>query len=155
MNWNSDDLEYLEIAALLHDVGKVVIPENVLTKTETLSPDDWKTIQMHPFHGAQIVKNIEPLNKIAPWIYHHQERWDGSGYPDRISAKSIPIAARIIAVGEAFTAMTSATPKRKAFSLDEAVHEITDGSGTQFDPDVAGALVQTVETTDTKFLLRG
>jgi len=155
MNWNPDDIEYLEIAALLHDVGKVVIPENVLTKTGALSPEDWKTIQMHPSAGAQIVRNIEPLNKIAPWIYHHQERWDGSGYPDRIGDKSIPIAARIIAVGEAFTAMTSSSPQRKALSMDEAVKEITRGSGTQFDPDVAGALVQTVETTDGKFLLPG
>jgi putative nucleotidyltransferase with HDIG domain len=152
MNWNQEEIEYLEIAALLHDVGKILVPEVVLTKQDTLSPDDWKTIQTHPFHGAKIVKSIESLNRIAPWIYHHQEKWDGSGYPDRISAKEIPLAARIIGVGEAFTAMTTDTPRRKALSFEQASGEISRGSGTQFDPEVAGALIQTIETTDPKFL---
>lgn len=152
MNWEGEELEMLEIAALLHDVGKIVIPENILTKLDPLSPEDWKTIQMHPYHGAKIVKSIDTLNKISPWIYHHQERWDGSGYPDGIGNKDIPPAARIIALGEAFTVMTTDSPKRKAFSLDEAVSEISRGAGTQFDPEVAGALLQTIETGDPKLI---
>jgi putative nucleotidyltransferase with HDIG domain len=148
MNWSGEELEYLEIAALLHDVGKIVVPENVLTKLDTLSPDDWKTIQMHPFHGARIVKSIDSLNRIAPWIYHHQERWDGKGYPDGVSSKEIPPAARIIAVGEAYTAMTTDQPKRKAFSIDEAIKEMSRGAGSQFDPDSANALIQTIESGD-------
>lgn len=147
MNWSGEDLEYLEVAALLHDVGKVVVPEIVLTKLEPLSPEDWKSIQTHPAYGAQIVKPIDQLSRIAPWIYSHQERWDGSGYPDHISDREIPAAARIISVGEAFTVMTTNQPKRKALSLDEALAEISRGSGTQFDPEVAGALIQTAETT--------
>jgi HD-GYP domain-containing protein (c-di-GMP phosphodiesterase class II) len=150
MNWTGEDLEYIEIAALLHDVGKILIPENVLTKLDPLSPDDWKAIQTHPFFGAQIVKPIAPLAKIAPWIYSHQERWDGAGYPEKISDREIPAAARIIAVGEAFTVMTTAQPKRLALSYDEAISEITRGAGTQFDPEVAGALVQAIETSDRK-----
>ena len=152
MNWNQDEVDYLEIAALLHDVGKIVVPEMVLTKKDPLSPDDWKAIQTHPYHGAKIVKSIESLNRIAPWIYHHQEKWDGSGYPDRIGGKEIPLAARIIGVGEAFTAMTTDTIRRKALSFEEATEEISRGSGTQFDPEVSGALIQTIETTDPKFL---
>jgi putative nucleotidyltransferase with HDIG domain len=148
MNWSGEDLEYLEIAALLHDVGKIVVPENVLTKLDTLSPDEWKTIQMHPFHGARIVKSIDSLNRIAPWIYHHQERWDGKGYPDGVSSKEIPPAARIIAVGEAYTAMTTDQPKRKALSIDEAIKEMSRGAGTQFDPDSANALIQSIESGD-------
>ncbi|MDD5370788.1 MAG: HD domain-containing protein [Anaerolineaceae bacterium] len=156
MNWSGEDLDYLEIAALLHDVGKIVVPENVLTKLDTLSPDDWKTIQMHPFHGARIVKSIDSLNRIAPWIYHHQERWDGQGYPDRVSSKDIPPAARIIAVGEAYTAMTTDQPKRKALSVDEAIKEMSTGAGSQFDPDSANALIQTIESGDQKTtLIRG
>jgi HD-GYP domain-containing protein (c-di-GMP phosphodiesterase class II) len=150
MNWTGEDLEYIEIAALLHDVGKILIPENVLTKLDPLSPDDWKAIQTHPFFGAQIVKPIAPLAKIAPWIYSHQERWDGAGYPDKISDREIPAAARIIAVGEAFTVMTTAQPKRKALSYDEAITEITRGAGSQFDPEVAGALLQAIENNDRK-----
>ncbi len=150
MNWSGEDLEYLEIAALLHDVGKILVPENVLTKLDPLSPDDWKSIQSHPFYGAQIVKPIEPLSKIAAWIYSHQERWDGAGYPDRISDKDIPAAARIIAVGEAYTVMTTDSPKRRALSLDEAISEISRGAGSQFDPEVAGALIQSIDTTDRK-----
>jgi HD-GYP domain-containing protein (c-di-GMP phosphodiesterase class II) len=137
MNWNPDDLEYLEIAALLHDVGKVVIPETVLTKTEALSPDDWKTIQMHPSHGAQIVKNIEPLNKIAPWIYHHQERWDGSGYPQGLKGNEIPKLSQIISVVDAYDAITSERPYKAAMSQKEALAEIRRCSATQFAPDIA------------------
>jgi putative nucleotidyltransferase with HDIG domain len=150
MNWTGEDLEYIEIAALLHDVGKILIPENVLTKIDPLSPEDWKAIKAHPLFGAQIVKPIEPLSKIAPWIYSHQERWDGAGYPDRISDRDIPAAARIIAVGEAYTVMTTSQPKRPALSTDEAMSEITRGAGTQFDPEVAGALIQAVESSEHK-----
>lgn len=144
LNWNNEDIEYLELAALLHDVGKIAVPETVLTKTDPLSPDDWKTIQMHPLHGARIVKSIDSLSRITPWIYHHQEHWDGSGYPDRLSDKEIPLAARIIGLGEAFTAMTTDMPKRKALSTEQAVEEVQKGAGTQFDPEVAGAFVQSL-----------
>ncbi len=148
MGWSGEDLEFLEIAGLLHDVGKIVIPETLLTKTDPLSPDDWRAIQTHPYHGARIVKTIDSLNRIAPWIYHHQERWDGKGYPDQISDQAIPVAARIIAVSEAFTAMISDQPKRKALTMDEATAEISRGIGSQFDPDSAGALVQSIESSE-------
>jgi putative nucleotidyltransferase with HDIG domain len=153
MNWGGEDLEYLELAALLHDVGKIAIPEMLLTKQDPLSPDDWKAIQSHPMHGARIVKSIESLNRIAPWIYHHQERWDGKGYPDGVSSSEIPAAARIIGVGEAFTAMTTDQPKRKGLSFGDAISEISKGAGSQFDPEAAGALIQTLETNDPQQLL--
>ncbi|MCL4559020.1 MAG: HD domain-containing protein [Chloroflexi bacterium] len=148
MGWSTEELEYLEIAALLHDVGKIVIPEALLTKLDPLSPDDWKTIQTHPYHGARIVKSIDSLNRVAPWVLHHQERWDGNGYPDRLNSESIPPASRIIAVGEAFTVMITQQPQRKALSLEEAAAEISRGSGTQFDPEAAAALVQSIESAE-------
>jgi putative nucleotidyltransferase with HDIG domain len=147
LGWSNEDLEMLELASLLHDVGKILIPENVLTKTDPLSPDEWKTIQTHPYHGARIVKSMEPLNRIVPWVYHHQERWDGNGYPDGLSSNAIPAGARIIAVGEAFTVMTTEQPQRKARSLDEALSEIVKGAGSQFDPEAASAFVETIESS--------
>jgi len=144
LEWRGEDLELLEVAALLHDVGKIVIPENVLTKLDPLTADEWKTIQMHPYHGARIVKSLETLNRTIPWIYHHQERWDGAGYPDGLSKASIPLAARIIALGEAYTVMTTDQPKRTALSTDEAIEEIQGAAGTQFDPEIVAAFVDVV-----------
>ncbi len=144
LNWSGEDLDMLEIAGLLHDVGKIVIPEQVLTKLDPLTPEEWKTIQMHPYHGARIVKSLDSLNRIIPWIYHHQERWDGAGYPDGLSQGTIPAAARIIGVTEAFTVMITDQPKRKALSADDAVAEVEKQAGTQFDPEVAEAFVDAV-----------
>jgi HD-GYP domain-containing protein (c-di-GMP phosphodiesterase class II) len=133
---NESELEYLELAALLHDVGKLSIPEAILTKTEALSQDDWRVIQKHPFYGAQIIKPISPLNAIIPWIYHHQERWDGMGYPDKLTKSSIPLEASIIAVAEAFTAMTTDMPNKAALTQGEAVQKILEESEKQFNPEV-------------------
>lgn len=146
MNWSGEDLEMIEIAALLHDVGKIAIPEDVLTKVDPLTPEEWKTIQMHPYHGARIVKSLETFNRIIPWIYHHQERWDGRGYPDGLSKESIPAAARIIGVSEAYTVMITDQPQRKALTMDQAANEIQKGAGTQFDPEVAKAFSEAVTT---------
>jgi HD-GYP domain-containing protein (c-di-GMP phosphodiesterase class II) len=133
------ELEYLELAALLHDVGKLSIPENILTKTQPLTEDDWKIIQKHPFYGAQIIKPISMLNGIIPWIYHHQERWDGMGYPDRLSKDSIPLEASIISVAEAFVAMTTEMPNRGILTHGEALQKIKDESEKQFNPLVVEA----------------
>ncbi|HEX2980534.1 MAG TPA: HD-GYP domain-containing protein [Anaerolineaceae bacterium] len=146
LNWNSEDQDVLEIAALLHDVGKIMVPEAVLTKTTPLSPEEWKSIQMHPNYGAKISKPLTSLSKIVPWIYHHQERWDGSGYPDGLKKTDIPLPARLIAVSEAFTAMTTDLSSRKALSIDQALNEVENGAGTQFDPEIAEALTQAVQS---------
>ena len=136
---NESELEYLELAALLHDVGKLSIPENILMKTQPLTEDDWKIIQKHPFYGAQIIKPISVLNGIIPWIYHHQERWDGMGYPDRLAKDNIPLEASIISVAEAFVAMTTEMPNRGILTQGEAVQKIKDESEKQFNPQVVEA----------------
>jgi HD-GYP domain-containing protein (c-di-GMP phosphodiesterase class II) len=133
---NEEELEYLELAALLHDVGKLSIPEAILTKTDPLSQDEWRVIQKHPFYGAQIVKPISSLNAIIPWIYHHQERWDGMGYPDKLAKNTIPLEASIIAVAEAFTAMTTEMPQKSAMTQGEAVQKIIEEAEKQFNPEV-------------------
>jgi len=145
MDWNGADLEMLEFAALLHDVGKIGIPDAVLKKTDPLTPDDWNTIHYHPYYSAQMVKPVDPLQRIIPWIYHHQERWDGTGYPDELKGEKIPLASRIIAVADAFNAMTTDRPYRQAKTREEAIEELRCYSGTQFDPQVVEVFVRLLE----------
>lgn len=140
MNWKKTDRDFLMIAALLHDVGKLSIPENILNKPGELTGDEWQTIQMHPFYGAQIVKPIDSLARIIPWIYHHQERWDGRGYPDHLTARQIPVPASIIALAEAYSVMTVDFPNRPAMTQEQALEEIKRQSGTQFNPEAIEAL---------------
>ena len=142
MNWSASDLEYLELAGLLHDVGKLAIPEAVLSKIQPLTPDERTLIQKHPFYGANIVKPVAGLNRIVPWIYHHQERWDGEGYPDHLSRKDIPMGANIIAVAEAYTVMTMDMPYHQALSKDAALKAIQQESGRQFHPEVVEAFIE-------------
>jgi len=145
LGWSGADLEMLEFAALLHDVGKIAIPDAILRKAEPLTPDEWNISRLHPYHSAQIVKPVEPLQRIVPWIYHHQEKWDGSGYPDGLKGEAIPLAARIIAVVDAFNAMTTDRPYRRALSREQAIAELKRGAGTQFDPMVVQVFVRLEE----------
>ncbi|MFQ6014981.1 MAG: GAF domain-containing protein, partial [Anaerolineae bacterium] len=145
LGWQGADLEMLEFAALLHDVGKIGIPDAVLKKTEPLTLEEWNNIHLHPYHSAQMVKPVEPLQRIIPWIYHHQERWDGTGYPDGLKGEKIPLASRIIAVADAFNAMTTDRPYRKAKTREEAIEELRHGAGSQFDPRVVEVFVRLLE----------
>ncbi len=142
LGWSGADLEMLEFAALLHDVGKIAVPDAVLRKVERLTADEWNVIRLHPYHSAQIVKPVESLRRIVPWVYHHQERWDGTGYPDGLKGEAIPPASRIIAVADAFNAMTTDRPYRKALSVTVALAEIERCAGKQFDPAVAAAFLR-------------
>ncbi len=142
--WSSGDLEFLEIAALLHDIGKISIPETILTKVKPLTSQEWKMIQMHPYYGAQIVKQMNVFNKIVPWIYHHQEHWDGTGYPDQLKKEDIPLASSIIAVAEAYTVMTAELPYRNSVTTEEALENLKESAGKQFAPEVVEAFVEGV-----------
>lgn len=149
--WSSGDLEFLEIAALLHDIGKISIPETILTKVKPLTSQEWKMIQMHPYYGAQIVKQMNVFNKIVPWIYHHQEHWDGTGYPDQLKKEDIPLASSIIAVAEAYTVMTAELPYRNAVTTEEALQNLKESAGKQFAPEVVEAFIEgMVESTQEK-----
>ena len=143
-NWNKQDIDYLLIAALLHDVGKISVPEHILTKTDPLSEDEWQAIQMHPYYGAQIIKPIDTLSRIVPWVYHHQERWDGRGYPDHLTGRQIPIPASYISVAEAYSVMTVDLPNRPAKTREEAIEELRAEAETQFSPDAVEVLADVV-----------
>jgi putative nucleotidyltransferase with HDIG domain len=150
MGWHGADLEMLEFAALLHDVGKIAVPDDILRKPEELVTDEWNIIHLHPYHSAQILRPVAPLHKIIPWIYHHHERWDGEGYPDRLKGEDIPEGARIIAVVDAFNAITTNRPYHKALSEKEAIDEIARNSGKQFDPAVVKAFLKVVKAEKRK-----
>lgn len=145
MDWKESDLEQLEIAGLLHDVGKLSVPENILTKAGPLTPHEWSVIQMHPYYSAQIIKPVKALSGVVPWVYHHQERWDGKGYPDGLSKSEIPMGAGIISLAEAYTVMTTGMPHRDAVSKEVAIEKIKEEEGEQFHPEVVEAFADVME----------
>jgi putative two-component system response regulator len=131
-----DRLESLEYGALLHDIGKIGIKDEVLRKPGVLDPEEYEYIQEHPLIGVRIVEGLEFFKDKIPIIRHHHEHFDGSGYPDGLVGEAIPLEARIIAVPDAFDAMTSARPHRRMIPLQDVLTELEQCQGTQFDPGV-------------------
>jgi diguanylate cyclase (GGDEF)-like protein len=129
-------LKRLELGALFHDIGKIGIPTSILQKAGPLTPDERKTIELHPELGARILEPIDRLAEVRTIVRSCHERWDGDGYPDGISGEEIPIEARIVLVCDAFHAMTTDRPYRKRLSADEACRRLREGAGSQFDPAV-------------------
>jgi HD-GYP domain-containing protein (c-di-GMP phosphodiesterase class II) len=139
------DLEPASVASLvvagrLHDVGKIAVPDAVLLKKGRFTPAEYEAIKAHSAAGERIVHDIG-LTEIAPWIRHHHERWDGRGYPDGVAGEDIPIASRILAAADSLDAMTQDRSYQRTLSWPEAIMEIRANRGTQFDPQVADALV--------------
>lgn len=128
--------ESLEAACLLHDVGKIGIPETILRKTSGLTDAERRILQTHPILGERIVAPLGFPPVVAHVIRHHHERWDGHGYPDGLAGTDIPAAARLFAVADSLDAMTSTRPYRQSMNFDAAVTEILEHSGTQFDPEI-------------------
>jgi putative nucleotidyltransferase with HDIG domain len=140
-----DEVSRISTAALLHDVGKVGIPDKILNKKEKLSAADWEIIESHSRLGANIVGNVPNLVPCTPIILHHHERWDGSGYPEGLKEENIPLGARVLAIADAFDAMTSERPYRGALSHKEAVEELRKGAGIQFDPKLVEVFIGIAE----------
>jgi putative nucleotidyltransferase with HDIG domain len=141
MNIHGADLATLRRGALLHDVGKIGVPDNVLRKPTALSESEWAVMKRHPEFGAQIISGIPFLEEVARIVRHHHERWDGMGYPDGLRGDRIPLGARIFAVGDSFDAMTSDRPYRRALSIEAAREEIRRCANSQFDPAVVNAFL--------------
>jgi polar amino acid transport system substrate-binding protein len=133
------EIAELEVAALLHDVGKILVPDSVLKKPGVLTPDEHEQMAIHPARGAEILARVPGLEVVATIVRYHHERWDGSGYPDGLSGERIPLASRIIAVCDSFNAMTSDRPYRRAMSAEDALTELHVNAGWQFDPAVVFA----------------
>jgi HD-GYP domain-containing protein (c-di-GMP phosphodiesterase class II) len=137
----TEQAERIAHAALLHDVGKLAVPNEILHKPGPLTPDEWALMAEHPVAGERILLRIPDLTVIAPVVRHEHEHWDGSGYPDGLEGRLIPIGSRIILACDAYHAMITDRPYRAALSPAEAAEELRRGAGTQFDPEVVDALL--------------
>jgi HD-GYP domain-containing protein (c-di-GMP phosphodiesterase class II) len=132
-------------AALLHDVGKVGVPDKVLSKAGPLTTKEWELIRLHPTVGCNLVVAFQGFARLAPIIYAHQEKFDGSGYPEGLSGNQIPLGARILAVVDAYDAMTNDRVYSHARGKDEALAELRHQSGRQFDPNVVRHFIKVLE----------
>jgi HD-GYP domain-containing protein (c-di-GMP phosphodiesterase class II) len=142
---DSDEVARIRIGALLHDVGKIGIPDAILSKEGPLTLEEWAIIRQHPVLGKTIVEQSPELSDVVPMVLHHQERWDGTGYPSGLSARAIPLGARIIAAADAYHAIRSDRPYRSGRSHAEAAAELKRCSTGQFDPRVVGALLESLD----------
>ncbi len=141
---HSDDLKELKMAGLYHDIGKISIPDQILGKPSKLTKEEFEIIKSHTENGYNILRAADQYSNLAEFALSHHERWDGKGYPRGLSGEMIPLFARIISVADAYEAMTSDRPYRKAMSKDDAIKEIIRNSGTQFDPKIARIFVTSV-----------
>ena len=137
-----NEIERIYMAGLLHDVGKIGVPETVLQKTGKLTPEEFDQMKKHPEIGARILADVKQVEDIIPGVLYHHERYDGKGYPTGLAARNIPLMGRIICLADCFDAMTSNRTYRKALPLEVALTEIRRCSGTQFDPELAEAFLK-------------
>jgi putative nucleotidyltransferase with HDIG domain len=146
-----EDLDALRLGGLFHDIGKIAIPDAILLKPGRLTEAEFERMKEHSAEGARIVGKLGSLRPIVPIIRHHHERWDGSGYPDGLAGDEIPLLAAIVGLADAWDAMTTERPYAAAMAVEEAVEEIRHGSGSQFAPAVADAMLRVFERDPAEF----
>jgi HD-GYP domain-containing protein (c-di-GMP phosphodiesterase class II) len=134
-------IRHIEYAALMHDIGKIGIDENILHKPGKLTDEEREIIKKHPAIGNRIIAPVAFLSPVAPMVLYHQEWFNGQGYPEGLAGEEIPLGARIVAVIDAYDAITSDRPYRKALSKEIAIEELNKGAGVQFDPKVVKAFL--------------
>jgi len=154
MNLPKELIERVYFAGLLHDVGKIGIPDAIITKPDRLNEEEYEEIKRHPEIGAKILEPVEFLRSVVPCVRHHHEWYDGcqNGYPDRLAGDQIPLPSRVIVVADTVEAMTSDRPYRKALPIDAVVKEMHKYSGTQFDPVVVDAFLKLLEDEGDAFI---
>ncbi len=141
-----DEVSDVKLAALLHDIGKIGVPEEILKKPSRLTPEEKTEMDKHVLHGYRALQGLPRLKRVSNIVLRHHEWWDGGGYPDKIAGQEIPLGARIISVVDAYDAMTSDRPYRKGMSSDTAVERLWQSSGTQFDPQVVDCFAACLDT---------
>ena len=141
---SSTDLEALESAALLHDVGKLFVPSDILNKPDRLTPVEFKEVKRHSAAGARIVARARFSSAVIAIVRHHHENWDGTGYPDRVAGRDIPIGARVLMVVDCFDALTSDRPYRRRLPVDQAIQIIEARRGSMYEPRVVDTFLRTL-----------
>jgi len=140
LGWDEDKISEIEVGGMLHDIGKIGVPDSVLTKPGPLTDEEQELMQLHPQIGARMLGDVPSLRSALPYVLHHHERYDGTGYPDRLRGDDIPAEARLLAAADALDAMTSNRPYRRGRERDEVLDELRDEAGRQLDPKVVEAL---------------
>lgn len=141
LGWAGERLDVLRLGGSLHDVGKIAVNARVLRKPGPLTEDELAQIRRHPVTGARLVECFDDFEPALPYVLHHHERWDGSGYPHGLRGETIPVEGRLLGVADAFDAMTSKRAYRSALSVEQALTELRRCAGTQFDPELAKTFV--------------
>jgi putative nucleotidyltransferase with HDIG domain len=139
---DQSEVEEIRLAALLHDIGKVGIPETILNKSGPLDATEWETMKTHPELGAKILEPLETMARIRQMVRHHHEFYDGSGYPDRLQGEAIPYGSRVIAIADSYDTITSERSYKKGRSPEEAFRELERCAASQFDPAIVRVFVE-------------
>jgi HD-GYP domain-containing protein (c-di-GMP phosphodiesterase class II) len=142
VDYREDDLKRIMFAALMHDIGKMGVLDEIVNKPGALTEAEWELMRAHPVVGAGIVEKMEFLNGTADIVRYHHEAWNGKGYPDGLRGDDIPLGARIVTVADSFDAMTTDRPYRKALTVDQAIAQLEGGAGVQFDADLVKVFVK-------------
>ena len=148
---SDESQKVLRVAGLLHDIGKIGVPDRILRKPGRLTADEYETIKQHTLLGDAIVAAIPDLTEVRAAVLAHHERYDGRGYPNRLAGEAIPLLGRILAVTDAYSAMITDRPYRKALTIEEALAELVAGKGTQFDPQCVDAFIMAMSASDETF----
>ena len=142
LNWNAEAIAILEFGAVLHDIGKTMVPRYVLTKAGPLDDEEWELMHQHPQAGAHMLEGVDHLRPAIPYVLYHHEWWNGRGYPFGLKGSDIPSEGRLLAIVDAFDAMTSNRPYRKGLSAADALVEMRKNSGLYFDPEMVAVFLQ-------------
>jgi putative two-component system response regulator len=143
LNWSNEDIAILEFGAILHDVGKIIVPSIVLKKTGPLNEEEWKLMRKHPEVGAKMLEGVDHLRAAIPYVLYHHEWWNGNGYPRGLKGDEIPREGRLLSIVDAFDAMTTNRPYHSSMSADAGLEELRRNSGIYFDPTMVAAFIKT------------
>jgi putative two-component system response regulator len=146
LDWENEQIVFLEFGAILHDIGKITVPSKVLKKTGPLDESEWKLMRQHPEAGAKMLEGVDHLKAAIPYVLYHHEWWNGSGYPMGLKGENIPREGRLLAIVDAFDAMTTNRPYHVSMMAKDAIEEISENRGIYFDPDMVDVFIRAYQT---------
>jgi putative two-component system response regulator len=151
LRWPSESVRILEIGARLHDIGKIVVPDQILNKPSKLNEEEWKLMRRHPIVGAKMLDEISHLQEAIPYILYHHERWDGTGYPEGLKGRNIPVGARMLAIADVFDALTTPRPYHPAKTRETVYDLLRYEAGKHFDPDLVPIFIDLIDKKSRAF----